>query len=86
VKFTSNQDEVIALVKSFKPALVLVDILQKEVIEEIKTDQETAAIPVILMTGHTLREATPEANVDDMIEKPFNPYLLEKKIGAQLFK
>jgi CheY-like chemotaxis protein len=56
VKYTSRKEEVPGLMKKFAPRLVLVDILQKEVIEQIKNDHKTSKVPVILMTGYTLRQ------------------------------
>ncbi|MGI8583416.1 MAG: response regulator [Chitinophagaceae bacterium] len=53
VKYTSNGDEVSHLMKTFKPHLVLVDVLQDKVVAQIKTNEHTKKIPVILMTGYT---------------------------------
>jgi response regulator RpfG family c-di-GMP phosphodiesterase len=87
VKYTSNGDEVSHLMKTFKPHLVLVDVLQDKVVEQIKTDEHTKEIPVILMTGYTISKQSIEATIaDDVIEKPFNPKLLEKKIESFLKK
>ena len=80
VKYTSNADNIPQLIKEFEPKVVLVDILQKDAAEEIKKNEETSDVPVILMTGYTLRETPLEVKVDDIIEKPFNLRLLEKKI------
>jgi DNA-binding response OmpR family regulator len=80
VKFTSSQAEGLQLVKHFEPGLVLVDVLQKDIIAQLKNGETTQSIPIILMTGYALRHKPPEMPVDDMIEKPFNLNLLEKKI------
>jgi len=80
VKYTDNVEEAPILVKEFKPNLVLADILQKEAVEKIKSDEETRSVPVILMTGHTKKHITVDVPVDDTIEKPFDIPLLEKKI------
>ncbi len=80
VEYTGNGSNVPQLIKEFEPNLLLVDVLQKEAIYEIKNDGGTSNIPVILMTGYTLRQNTFEIPVDDIIEKPFNLRLLEKKI------
>ena len=51
--------------------------------ERLKSDAATRNVRVILMTGYTLPKKTPNAvKVDDVIEKPFNLPLLEKKIEA----
>jgi DNA-binding response OmpR family regulator len=60
---------------------VLIDVLQKEAVKEIKNNEETSNVPLILMTGYTSRKTSLEAIVDDTIEKPFDLVLLEKKIG-----
>ena len=80
VKYTGDQKVVSDLVKEFNPRVVLVDVLQKDVIEQLKSDKETRTIPVLLMTGYTLRQKIPQVPADDIIEKPFNLDLLEKKI------
>ena len=80
VKFTGNQDEVSEIIKEFRPGLVLVDVLQKEVVEQLKSNKKTSSVPVLLMTGYTLRQINKQLPVDDTIEKPFNLPLLEKKI------
>lgn len=60
---------------------MLVDVLQSAVAEKLKNDEETREVPVILMTGYTLPKKTPVTDkADDVIEKPFNLSLLEKKI------
>ena len=79
VKFTSNQKEVPKIMKEFAPELVIVDVIQKEVAEQLKTNKKTRSVPVLLMTGYTLRQMN-QLPVDDTIEKPFNLHLLEKKI------
>ena len=80
VEFTGDKKVVPDLVKEFHPGVVLVDVLQKDVVEQLKNDEETRTIPVILMTGYTLRQKIPPVPADDIIEKPFNLNLLEKKI------
>ncbi len=80
VKFTGSLEEAPKMVKEFRPGLVLVDVLQKDVIEQLKNDKKTNAVPVLLMTGYTLRQINKQLPVDDTIEKPFNLPLLEKKI------
>ncbi|MEP6594806.1 MAG: response regulator [Ginsengibacter sp.] len=80
VKYTSSGDNIPQLMKSYKPKLVLVDVLQNNVAEEIKNNEETSDVPVILMTGYTSRQTPLEVMVDDIIEKPFDLALLEQKI------
>lgn len=80
VKFTGNPDEVPQLVRKFEPKLFIVDILQKDVIKQLKEDEKTNDVPVILMTGYSYRQKVNDLPVDDVIEKPFNLSLFEKKI------
>ena len=80
VKYTSSGDNIPQLIKEFEPKVVLVDVLQKTAATEIKNNEETWDVPVILMTGYTSRHTPLEVMVDDTIEKPFDLSLLEKKI------
>jgi DNA-binding response OmpR family regulator len=80
VAYTANEDMVMKMIKEFDPDLMLVDVLQKDVVYAVKNDKTISHIPIVLMTGHTLRQETIDVPVDDVIEKPFNPYLLENKI------
>jgi two-component system OmpR family response regulator len=87
VKYTSNGEEVPDIVKKFAPDLLLVDVLHSKLAEELKTNEQTKKIPIILMTGYTiLNENISTEDVDDVIEKPFNLPLLEKKVEALLKK
>ena len=86
VKYTGNQEEVPKIIKEFRPGLVIVDVLQREVVEQLKIRKETRSVPVLLMTGYTLRQINNQLPVDDTIEKPFNLPLLEKKIERLIKK
>lgn len=87
VKYTGNQEEVPDIMKDFAPELVMVDVLQKDVAEQLKADEDTRSVPVLLMTGYTLKaKKNTELPVDDTIEKPFNLPLLEKKIERLIKK
>ena len=80
VDYTSNSHHVSMLIKDLHPSLIMVDIMQKNVLDEIKNDQATRHVPVLLMTGYTTRTNKHEIAFDDIIEKPFNLPVLEKKI------
>ena len=87
VKFTGNEDEVPHIVKDFEPDLVLVDVLKQGTAKQLKSSEKTKHIPVIMMTGYTIPEHNiSKEHVDDIIEKPFDPNLLDKKIQACLKK
>ena len=53
---------------------------KKTLLEQLKISKETPSVPVLLMTGYTIRQINNRLPVDDTIEKPFNLPLLEKKI------
>lgn len=87
VKFTGNEDEVLHIVKTFKPDLLVIDVLKEMVAKNLKSREETKGIPIILMTGYThSKHNFSKEDVDDIIEKPFNPPLLDKKIQKCLQK
>lgn len=81
VEFTGESEEVPALIRKLRPKLLIVDVLREDVVDQVKNNEETKEIPVLLMTGYTMRKKTPEIKADDVIEKPFNLDLLEKKIA-----
>ena len=67
------------LVNSEKPDLILLDVVMPEmdgyaVCHELRADDETAVLPVIMLTSSTGPEKTKaiEAGADDFIPKPFN--------------
>ena len=84
VKFTGSQEEVPEIINKFRPGLVIVDVMQRVVVEQLKINKKTRAVPVLLMTGYTLMQINNQLIVDDTIEKPFNLPLLEKKIERLL--
>jgi len=87
VKYTSDREEVPQIVKEFVPDLLLVDVLQSEVAKQLKADEKTREIPIILMTGYTISKQNIETDIiDDVIEKPFHPQLLINKIERFLKK
>jgi DNA-binding response OmpR family regulator len=86
VKYTGKQEEVMGVMKEFNPELVIIDILQKHIAEDIKNNEETRSVPILLMTGYTLRQKISHVPSDDVIEKPFNLPLLEKKIEKLIHK
>ena len=88
VKFTGNEDEVPAIIDSFEPDLLIVDVLKEMVAKKLKSSgKHSKEIPVLLMTGYTNSGRTiDKEDVDDVIEKPFNTKLLENKIEKLLKK
>lgn len=56
VKYTGSQQDVAEIIKKFRPELVIVDVLQTEVVKQLKISEETRSVPVISMTGYTSRQ------------------------------
>lgn len=87
VKFTVHDEDVPGMIKEFVPDLLLIDILQVNVLEELKSLVQSREIPVIVMTGNTIKDSQKfKSLADDIIEKPFETKLLEKKIEKFLKK
>lgn len=85
VEITTNREDVPRIVREFKPRIVMADIIQKQVIADLKENTNSMHIPVMLMSGYTKRQDYLHLNADDVIEKPFNLPLLEFKL-RRLFK
>ena len=81
---TASQEEIPELIESYRPDLIIADILQYKVIHDIKLRENGAGIPVLLMSGYTKGYEEVVLDVDDVIEKPFNFPLLENKIKRLL--
>lgn len=86
VEITTNGEDVPRIVREFKPGIVMADIIQQQVIANLKENKNSSAIPVMLMSGYTKREDSLHLNADDVIEKPFNLPLLEFKLHKLLKK
>ena len=66
----------------FKPALVIIDILQGPLLRDIKSYKEFEDVPFLLMTGYTSKPVDKNLPVEDSIIKPFDLPLFEKKIKS----
>lgn len=87
VKFTVHTHEVPDIINEFVPDLMLIDVLEIEVLIELKSLVQSKEIPVILMTGNSLHDRHKYISLaDDVIEKPFKTKLLEKKVQQFLNK
>jgi CheY-like chemotaxis protein len=92
IKSSSNGEEALALVPSFKPDIILADIEMPkmngyQLCEKIKQDPSTISIPVILLTGAfepVDEELSKRVGADDYIVKPFESQELISKINAAL--
>jgi CheY-like chemotaxis protein len=86
----SNGREALESVATSPPALVLMDIMMPvmdgvEAVRQLKSNPETATIPVIAMSaGFILRESISELLADSIISKPFDLDALIATIHANL--
>lgn len=78
VKFTTHLEEVVNIIRTFEPQLIIIDINQQEVIPAIKNYD--SSLLLLLMTGYIYHQTYSGLPVDDIIEKPFSLELLEKKV------
>jgi DNA-binding response OmpR family regulator len=96
VKGAEGGIEGLKLIREYLPDLVLLDLMMPdmdgwEVYQQMKADEKTRAIPVIVVTAKAQNIdrvlAMHIAKVDDYITKPFSPQELllsvEKVLGAQ---
>ncbi len=85
-------EDAIRKVRAQKPNLVLTDLAMPgvsgvDVIAAIKSDPETAPIPVIAVTAHVwngIAQAAGKAGCDGYISKPFNARQLLQLVGKHL--
>ncbi len=86
----SNGQEALRMVHDDPPALILMDLMMPvmsgvDAVRELKTDPETASIPVIAMSaGFILRESIEDLLADSVIAKPFDLDALIASIHAAL--
>jgi CheY-like chemotaxis protein len=92
IKATSNGEEALTAIPSFKPDIILADIEMPKIngyqlCEKIKKDPLMSSIPVILLAGAFEpidEELAKQVNADDFIIKPFESQELISKINAAL--
>lgn len=90
IKSVNNGDEALAAISSFKPDIMLVDIVMPKIngyqlCEKIKSNPETKDMPVILLAGAFEpldEELAKNVGADDHIVKPFESQELVSKINA----
>jgi CheY-like chemotaxis protein len=91
VRFASNGQEVLDLIKQGIPDLILMDLRMpvlggKEAAEVLKKDPQTSSIPIIYLTA---RDQDPTitgqiSNGAEYIAKPFSIEMLNKKVSEVL--
>jgi CheY-like chemotaxis protein len=81
---TLKGEETIDLVKSFKPDLILLDVMLgamdgREIARELKTAEDTKTIPIVMISANpTISKDIYAYGVDTFVPKPFSSaYLLE---------
>lgn len=88
IRSASNGKEALELVSSWKPELILSDIMMPELdglslCKAVKADSESALIPFVLLTALTDRQALLkgwEAGADEYLFKPFHPEELKARV------
>jgi two-component system, OmpR family, alkaline phosphatase synthesis response regulator PhoP len=90
VRLAANGTDALRLVKESKPDVILLDIMVPqlngwEICRRLKQDRETAAIPVIMVSGR-VEEGDKvlgfEMGADDYVTKPFSPRELLARVRA----
>jgi DNA-binding response OmpR family regulator len=90
VQVTSKGENTFPKIASFKPDLILLDVLisghdGRVICKKLKSDEETRNIPVIMFSAHPGAAASiAEYGANDFIAKPFDVNNLMKKVNAQL--
>lgn len=88
VHSSTDGRKALEFVKNIIPDLILLDAVMPgmdgfEVCDELKKDQQTRLIPVVMITaldGHKDRVRGYDAGVDDFVTKPFNVYELLARV------
>lgn len=88
-----NGDEIFERIKSFEPDLILLDISLGHIdgrllCEQLKAEESTSFIPILLVSGLYQAEEVPSLKYgqDDFLSKPFQMDVLLEKLAAILSK
>lgn len=90
VEVTAKWESTFEKVDSFKPDLILLDVLisgndGRTICKQLKSQPETKGIPIIMFSAHPSAAATiAEYGADDFIAKPFDVNDLLAKVNVQL--
>lgn len=85
-------EDVMAKTKTFRPHLILLDVVLSgisgiEVCNELKANDKTKEIPIIMFSAHAnMKDILKLTKPDDFIAKPFDVNELVKKIKRQIDK
>jgi len=86
----SNGEEAIELAEEENPQVILLDfempgIKGIEACKRLKSGEQTASIPIIMITAYTDKKpAAIEAGADDFVNKPFDPMELSVRVKSIL--
>lgn len=90
VEVTSKGENTFPKIESFKPDLILLDVLisgydGRVICKQLKSNKSTCHIPVIMFSAHPGAAATiSDYGANDFIAKPFDINNLMKKVNTQL--
>lgn len=90
VEVTAKGENTFSKIESFKPDLILLDVLisgydGRVICKQLKSNDATRSIPVIMFSAHPGAAATiSDYGADDFIAKPFDVNNLLSKINNQL--
>jgi DNA-binding response OmpR family regulator len=88
--YVSKGSEVYDKVESFKPDLILLDVLMsgkdgREICGNLKSNPETKNIPVVMVSAHpSAKKSATEIGADGFLAKPFQVEDLTKIIKAHI--
>jgi DNA-binding response OmpR family regulator len=92
VDVTSRWEQTFEKINTFKPDLILLDVLisgndGRIICKQLKSQADTKNIPVIMFSAHPSASATiQEYGADDFIAKPFDVKDLMEKVNRHLGK
>ncbi|MES2880878.1 MAG: response regulator transcription factor [Bacteroidota bacterium] len=91
VETASREEEVFAMIASFDPDIILLDVLLsgadgRLICEQIKSTKAIAHIPVVMCSAHPAAMRNGDYGADDFINKPFTAEILLSKIKNYLPK
>src|SRR5215204_4030685 len=90
VETASRREEALEILETGKPSLILLDVLLsgddgRELCREIKANEATKHIPVIMFSAHPGAAQQFESyGANDFISKPFNTEALLDKLSRQM--
>jgi DNA-binding response OmpR family regulator len=90
VEVAAKGDHTFPKIESFKPDLILLDVLisgydGRTICRQLKSKKETSHIPVIMLSAHPGAAASiADYGADDFISKPFDITNLISKVNHQL--